>query len=144
MTEDINFKLYFSAEYAKEPPHIEVYVNDAKKFAGTVGNEIISFNHNLILGTNQSLRIVRSGNLIDPTQMLVLEQVDIDGINIRNIVWSRSYYSPIYPEPWATQQREQGIELEENVIGETWFGHDGTWTLDFSSPFYMYMFNWMK
>lgn len=145
MIEDINFKLHFSTSFEKVPPHIKVYLNDMLMYDNdVVADKIVSFNQNLILETDYSLRIVRSGKVLDSTQMLKLDQLEIDGINIRNIVWHRSYYQPKYPEPWASQQISQGINLEEKILGETWFGHDGTWTLEFSSPFYKFIFDWMS
>jgi hypothetical protein len=48
-------------------------------------------------------------------------------------------YTPEYPEPWATQQRQQGMELPETFKNTTQMGHNGTWTFKFTSPFYMWL-----
>ena len=48
-------------------------------------------------------------------------------------------YTPIYPEPWATQQKNNGIELPESITNSPDLGHNGTWSLSFTSPFYMWL-----
>ena len=72
-------------------------------------------------------------------QYVIIDDIMIDGINIQNLIWSRCWYEPEYPEMWAKQQNEKGIELETKIIGETWLSHNGTWNFDFSSPFYKFV-----
>jgi hypothetical protein len=48
-------------------------------------------------------------------------------------------YTPEYPEPWASQQRAAGHELEKSFNKVTFMGHNGKWKLKFASPFYMWL-----
>jgi hypothetical protein len=72
-----------------------------------------------------------------------LEKLKIDGVDIRNIVWCQSITVSDYPEPWASEQIAAGNILEQEAIGVTTFGHNGVWYLNFTSPFYNFIMNWM-
>ena len=71
-------------------------------------------------------------------QLLHIKSINIDEIDIGSLVFD-GVYTPIYPEPWATQQRQQGMELPETFKNTTQMGHNGTWTFKFTSPFYMWL-----
>ena len=70
-------------------------------------------------------------------------KIKIDGVDIKNIIWTYSINIPEYPEPWASEYVTAGNILEKEVIGATKFGHNGIWYLDFTSPFYIYIMQWM-
>ena len=59
-----------------------------------------------------------------------LERLNIDRINLRNILWSKSKFLPIY---------DKGQSGETVIDGECCFGYNGTWELNFSSPVYQYI-----
>ena len=44
-------------------------------------------------------------------------------------------YKPEYPQPWASEQ----TDLPPTLKNVTVMGHNGTWTLSFKSPFYMWL-----
>jgi hypothetical protein len=46
-------------------------------------------------------------------QLLHIKNIEIDEIDIGSLVYE-GIYTPNYPEPWATQQRQSGNELKEN------------------------------
>jgi hypothetical protein len=118
-------------------PVLKFYIDDIE-MPGPVFEHVCAFGEH-------TLRIIHSGKTNQtPEQSVTIDKVVIDGVNIRNIVWINSYNRPNYPEPWATQQREQGIELEEIVKGETVLGHNSEWTLPFTSPFYKYVMEWLQ
>jgi hypothetical protein len=77
------------------------------------------------------------GDLIKD-QLLHIKDIEIDEINIGALVYE-GVYTPTYPEPWATQQRELGNEMEESFKNVTMMGFNGKWTFTFSSPFYMWL-----
>lgn len=86
------------------------------------------------------LKIVHSGKTNHtPDQSVIIKNIKVDGVNIQDILFTRSINTPEYPEPWATQQREQGIELEEQVLGQCELCHNSVWRLDFTSPFYEFV-----
>lgn len=150
--ENIKFEITLVPHFWLDAPQIDITLDGHKKFSGAVAEpQTIEFTH-LLDFTEHTLSIQRSGNtnrqvrIVDGEfqgQGVELAQVKIDGVNIRNLIWTNSYYEPDYPEPWATQQRSQGIELETQVAGETSFSHNGVWRLKFTSPFYKFLMNWM-
>lgn len=143
--ETIKFELEFFPEYIDNDfPQAKILIDSEVKFDGFISNEqsSVAFLHTLEFDQPHQLIINRYGKTNNP-QQLTIKRISIDGIDMRNIVWAHSYNKPIYPEPWASQQRAAGINLEERVLGETCFGHNGTWTLEFTSPFYKFLYDWM-
>lgn len=153
--ETISFELYFRPVYWDLPPKVKIFVDDVCHIAEDVTdiNNYFKFQHTLEFNKKHRLQIYRynkldtqcvvseDGTLKD--QLLIIDKIKIDGINIRNIIDYCSYNEPEYPEPWATQERQCGVVLEQRVIAETVFGHNGLWTLEFTSPFYMFLSSWM-
>ena len=70
--------------------------------------------------------------------MLHIKSIEIDEINIGALVYE-GVYTPVYPEPWATQQQENGVDLKESFTNVTQMGFNGKWVLKFESPFYMWL-----
>ena len=149
-SEIIWFDLRFAASYWNQPPWVRILVDNDLMFDGAISQEQqqVLFQKKLEFGQH-TITIVRTGKTADQTkqlddnsfatQTLELTRLQIDRTDVRNLIWHDSIYTPEYPEPWASQQKELGIQLEPQVKGELLFGHNGTWTFDFSSPFYMFM-----
>lgn len=47
-------------------------------------------------------------------------------------------YAPDYPEPWASQQKQKGIELD-TTIHSNYLGWNGRWSLEFNTPIYQWL-----
>jgi hypothetical protein len=92
--------------------------------------------------TNNQTQVLPDGTF--KTQMLYIKTIKIDNIDLRNLVWSCSTFTPEYPEPWATEQQALGVELEKQVPGEMYLGHNGTWRFEFTSPIYKFLVEWAK
>ena len=75
---------------------------------------------------------------IEKDQLLHIKSIEIDEINIGGLIY-QGLYKPQYPEPWATTQKNSGNNLPETLKSATVLGHNGTWTLTFESPFYMWL-----
>ena len=154
-SETIEFELHLSAESWNKPPQAKISVDDVEYFNDVVskGSHIVKFTHTCDFDKPHRLTLIRSGkddsqckmlpNGRKLDQILTLTKLKVDGIDIRNIVWSKSINIADYPEPWATEQRAAGNMLEQQAIGVTVFGHNGTWYLDFTSPFYIFIMRWM-
>ena len=149
--EEIKFEITLLAEYWDKPPIAKIYINDVCKWDGDLsnGSNTITFKDTLNF-TEHTLRIERSNKTDgqhqsdEKTQLLSLEKLVIDGVNIRDIVWTYSWYEPEYPRLWALMQKKQGNVLEEKILAETNWGHNGNWYLNFTSPVYMHIINWMN
>jgi len=94
---------------------------------------------------NHELRIVHSGKTNQtPEQCVEIKSITVDGVNIQDILYTDSTNTPEYPEPWATQQRAEGVVLEETVIGQLELSHNCVWRLNFTSPFYEFVMNHVR
>jgi hypothetical protein len=153
-TEKLKFKIELYATMWNKPPHAEIMINDKSFFKGDItGTEekpnIITFEQELVEGEESSLSIHRSGKGKYETvvndkgdilkdQLLNIKSIEIDEIDIGALVYE-GVYTPDYPEPWATQQRDAGVVLEKTSKNVTQMGHNGVWTFSFTSPFYMWL-----
>ena len=153
-TEKLKFKLELYATMWDRPPHAEIIVGDKSYFKGDItGTEekpdLIEFEAELEEGKDSSLVIKRTNKGKNQTvvnekgdilkdQLLHTKYVEIDNIDIGGLIYE-GVYTPKYPEPWATQQKDAGIELQESFKNVTQMGHDGEWKFAFSSPFYMWL-----
>ena len=153
-TEKLKFKLELYATMWDKPPHAEILINDKSYFKDDITAtedkpQVIEFEHEVEECVDYELIIKRSGKVNNQTvvndkgdllkdQLLNIKSIEIDEIDIGALVYE-GIYTPEYPEPWATQQREAGTELKESFKNVTQIGHNGTWRFKFSSPFYMWL-----
>ena len=153
-TEKLKIKLQLYATMWDKPPIAEVLMGDKsysrKEISATETKpDTIEFEHECTEGSDYTLKIIRSGKGnrqcvvndkgdILKDQVLHIKSIEIDEIDIGALVFD-GVYRPEYPEPWATQQRSAGNELPAEFKNVTEMGHNGTWSLTFSSPFYMWL-----
>ena len=153
-TEKLKVKLELYATMWDQPPHAEIMIGDKSHFKGDItGTEdkpdVVEFEHEFTEGEKSELIIERSGKLVNQTvvnnkgdllkdQLLHIKSIEIDEIDIGALVYE-GVYTPDYPEPWASQQREAGTELPESLKNVTCMGHNGKWAFKFESPFYMWL-----
>jgi len=153
-TEKLKFKLELYATMWDKAPHAEVLIGDNSYFSaditGTEDNpNLIEFEHEFEEGKSYELIVKRSGKVRNQTvindqgdipkdQLLHIKNIEIGEIDIGALVYE-GVYTPEYPEPWATQQREAGNDLRESFKNVTQMGHNGTWRFKFESPFYMWL-----
>ena len=139
-SELIKFEFVFSSTYWNTPPHIDILIGNKLHYSGHLhkNNSTIEFITRLDFA-DHSLKVIRTGKTLKEskqvdgeweTQSCSLERLTVDGINLRNILWSKSKFVPVYDE---TQAGDPVID------GECIFGFNGTFNLNFSSPFYQYV-----
>ena len=71
-------------------------------------------------------------------EAVVVESVSFFGLQDPRFAWS-GVYEPQYPEPWATQQHNQGVVLKQHLSPHTYLSWPGKWTLTFDVP----VFTWI-
>ncbi len=69
---------------------------------------------------------------------VVVDAITFNKISSPKFAWA-GIYEPIYPEPWSTQQKSQGVVLKPCLTNYTYLGWNGKWTLTFSMP----IFTWI-
>ena len=71
--------------------------------------------YNLVInrsGKGKNQTVVNDKGDILQDQLLHIKSIEIDEIDIGAMIF-QGIYTPQYPEPWATQQREAGHDLKE-------------------------------
>jgi hypothetical protein len=71
-------------------------------------------------------------------EAVIVESVGFFGITDPKFVWA-GVYEPEYPEPWASEQRSQGVTLKPQLCPHTYLSWPGKWTLTFEAP----VFTWI-
>ena len=153
-TEKLKFKLELYSTMWDKPPYAEILIDHDVQFKGAItGTEdkpdVIEFEYEMESEQQYNLIINRSGKGINQTiinekgdilkdQLLHIKSINIDEIDIGALVFD-GVYTPTYPEPWATQQRESGNDLRDSFKNVTSMGFDGEWRFSFTSPFYMWL-----
>ncbi|MBC8435602.1 MAG: hypothetical protein H8D84_01315 [Proteobacteria bacterium] len=152
-TEKLKFKLELYATMWDKPPIADIKINEKSYFKEEIASTkdkptIIEFEQELEEGKSYNLIIDRLGKgkrqtiveneKIIKDQLLNIKSIEIDEIDLGSLIYD-GVYKPNYPEPWATQQAEAGNKLPETLKNVTQMGHNGTWTLTFTSPFYMWL-----
>jgi hypothetical protein len=74
----------------------------------------------------------------DPHQAVQIKQLAFYEIEDPRFIWLGEYL-PNYPEPWATQQQEQGQILPLVLTNTDYLGWNGVWRLQFDVP----VFTWI-
>ena len=154
-TEKLKFKIELYATYWDLKPTAQFKINnetvtevfsiDSTKEKPTV----IEFEHECEEGKEYKFEIDRQNKAVSQTvvnekgdilhdQLLHIKSIAIDEIDLGGLVFEGTY-EPEYPEPWATQRRESGEDLPKTLKNVTVMGHNGTWHLSFTSPFYMWL-----
>lgn len=152
-TEKLKFKLELYATMWDKPPVADIKINEKSYFKEEIASTkdkptIIEFEHELEEGKSYNLIIHRLGKdkyqtilkngKIEKDQLLQIKSIEIDEIDLGSLIYEGAY-KPNYPEPWASQQAKAGNKLPETLKNVTQMGHNGTWTLSFTSPFYMWL-----
>ena len=152
-TETLKFKLELYATYWNKPPIAEIKIADKTYFKDKITSTeqeptVIEFEHTIENDKSHSLDIIRTGKTDQETvlendtiikdQLLNIKYVEIDEIDLGALLFE-GVYTPEYPAPWATQQRDKGVSLPKSFKNVTQMGHNGVWAFKFTSPFYMWL-----
>jgi hypothetical protein len=153
-TEKLKFKIELFATMWDKSPHAEIMIDDKQFFAGDITGtnekpDTIVFETELEDEKKYDFKIISTGKTQNQTiindkgdilkdQLLHIKSIEIDEIDIGGLVYE-GIYTPQYPEPWATQQRDSGKELKKSFKNVTQMGHNGEWKFTFTSPFYMWL-----
>ena len=155
-SENIFFDIILESTYWDQPPELEILIDGDSIGHYTVDQReyhirfrrVMAFDqpHTLELRrtgkNNDQTKIMPDGSL--QTQMLEIKTVRLDNIDLKNLILCDSNFEPDYPEPWASEQRAAGHELETSVPGELYLGHNGVWRFNFDSPIYKFLVTWAK
>ena len=71
--------------------------------------------------------------------LLNIDSIEIDEIDIGSLKWTASVYTPLYPESYKQHVLSSGQEIETELKNCVNLGWNGTWSLPFTSPFYIWL-----
>jgi len=71
----------------------------------------------------------------DPVMAVEIAWVEFEGMRLDRFKWS-STYTPVYPEPWSSEQTEVLPSVHNST---TYLGWNGRWCLHFATP----IFTWI-
>lgn len=149
--ENILFEIELASSFWDQPPRAAIMLDNHCKYDGAIdsGSQIIKFDHTLDFARSHRLIIDRYNKTPAQSQqgrdqLMYINKIIIDGIDIENFIQSRATFQPIYPEPWASQQLQAGIELQDCLLGETCLGHNGRWCFEFTAPFWQFLIRAMN
>jgi len=153
-TEKLKFKLELYATMWDLPPLVKISVHDQTCYEGYIkGTEekpdVIEFEreveegkkYNLVIHRSNKIKgqtVIDENNNIVKDQILHIKSIEIDEINIGGLVYE-GVYRPQYQEPWLSQQEKAGVPIKTEIKTCLGLGWNGTWTLRFESPFYMWL-----
>jgi len=136
--------------YWKNPPSLKVLLNGHILLESVIEqNSTLTVSYDKsILKEKNILELERYGKTIEDTvldaennvvqdQYLSISDLIINQIELGNIIY-RGRFFPEYPEPWATQQKENDVTLPEYFSPSTDFNHNGVWKLEWEEPFHIW------
>lgn len=112
---------------------VEYFEFDAEITEGANSLDIAFLNK-----TVYDTKLDTSGNIVEDL-LLNIDSVEIDEINLGSLKWTASVYSPLYPESYKQQVLSAGQQISNEVKNCVNLGWNGTWSLPFTSPFYIWL-----
>jgi len=143
MTYPVNLSVKVRPIWHADAPKIRIGID--KDLKQVILTETTLFEFDFLADTNAELNIeflnkVDQDTIADQTldKAVIVETVSFFGITDPKFVWAGKYY-PVYPEPWATEQKNQGIILSSELKYHNYLSWNGLWQLRFSIP----IFTWI-
>lgn len=136
-------KLHVIPVWHAEPPICAVKFSKDVFFKEQIKeSKIYSYEEYLPIGEhNITLEFLNKKNT-DTVQgkdkAIIIDKLVFNGIESKKYVW-QGIYQPVYPEPWATQQKQTGQELNHIVKSAKYLGWNGVWKLTYYAPIYTWI-----
>lgn len=136
-------KLHVTPVWHAEPPICAVRFSKDIFFKEQIKEtKIYSYEEYLPAGdhniTIEFLNKKNADTVAGKDKAILIDKIIFNGIESERYVW-QGIYSPSYPEPWASQQKKLGKNLNATIKSATYLGWNGKWTLTYSAP----IFTWI-
>jgi len=140
--EHVKLTFSFNTQYHCDPPIIKINHNNQTILHETKITQPQELVFDLYLPNDicqlGQITVIRSNYNGVGQQLLTLNKLYVDDVNLKKICYQSRYY-PIYPEPWISEQRNEGKHWPEYLTGVTEWGWNGQWVLDFETPIYTWL-----
>ena len=125
------------------PPEINIGINDDIQRIILTDNQVFHYEftaNNTSTLTVELLNKTNADTVPDKglDKAVVIESISFFGITHNRFIW-QGVYEPNYPEPWATEQQDQGVVLKPQLTNQTYLAWNGKWRLTFTVP----VFTWI-
>lgn len=152
--ETLKFKIGLSGTSDRKQPEFKILLNGTKMVHETLKStpnsieyfefdaEVAEGKHFLeieLLNKTFGDTITDSEGNILSDLLLNIDSIEIDDIDLGSLKWSLSEYKPNYPPNYIKTTIRNGSSLPESVKNCVNLGWNGTWTLPFDSPFYIWL-----
>ena len=145
--ETLKFKIGLSGTYFDKKPSYKVGINNKTISEGIVTAEsdelyYIEFTADISENSENTLfvrldnktnqdTIIKDGVIIND-MLLNVKSIEIDEIDLGSLIWSHSTFKPDHPQKYNNEI----IKELKNCVNLGW---NGTYTLPFTSPFYIWL-----
>ena len=131
--------------YHTDPPEIRLGINGNLTTVNLTESTEFNFEFTTVDSCDLSVEFLNKTNsdtILDQglDKAVVIESVSFFGIQDPKFVWA-GVYKPEYPEPWATEQQENGVVLKQQLTNQTYLAWNGKWTLTFTVPVFTWIHN---
>ena len=136
-------KLYVTPIWHKEPPICAIQFSKDVFFEEEIKESKVYCYEEFLTAGEYDIKIKFLNKKINDTvglkdKAIVIDKIVFNNIENKNFVWG-GMYKPIYPEPWASQQKKLGKVLEPIIKSVTYLGWNGEWKLTYSAPIYTWI-----
>lgn len=146
-----SIQIILEPNYVKNAPQADIYINNGKLVTCefTKSNQPIQYDFDLELQSENTIRIHRYGKTNHDVVLSDGDRIEDQSLHIKNILIDKiplenllhlGIFFPDYPEPWATTQRNEGIELPESETYMSDIYHNGNWHFNFDTPIHPWFF----
>jgi hypothetical protein len=143
MTYPVKLAVTVSPIWHVDAPEIQIGIND--NLTPVKLTETTVFEFEFLADKDSELTIEFLNKIESDTvpnlnldKAVVVETVSFFNISDPKFVWA-GIYDPKYPEPWATEQKNQNIVLPNELKYHNYLGWNGVWRLQFTVP----VFTWI-
>jgi len=137
-TYNTQIDLTVDSVWHRDPPEVIVRIGEDYLWSGHLRESTV-FSHQIekVRGidriTVEMINKKDSDTVGDLDRAVIIKSVAFNGIGSDRLLWQGKYY-PCYPEPWASEQKQAGRNLEESLPAHTYLGWNGIWVLEFGVP----------
>lgn len=138
-------ELHLTPIWHKEPPICEVQFSKNVFFKEEIVESKIYYYEEYLPAGNYNITLdflnkKNNDSAEGKDKAITIDKIIFNNIENEKFVW-QGVYQPIYPEPWATQQKTLGNVLEPSIKSSTYLGWNGQWKLTYSVPVYTWIHN---
>ena len=141
--ENLNFSIRLTGTYWDKKPQFSVWLDDhvvTQSEIASVAEQIVNFERKIFEGPHSlkirlenktnSDTVIENGEVVKD-MLLNIDDITIDDISLGNLLWSTEY---VLDRP--QQYKGQTINYLNGCVNLGW---NGTYTLKFTSPFYIWL-----